>query len=59
MEELLANLRKDKEPLRQKKGFSSVLAVRANMFGSQYERVLPASSVANMYPFNCSGKTIP
>lgn len=26
---------------------------------SDYERVLPASSVANMYPFNFSGKTDP
>jgi hypothetical protein len=24
---------------------------------SQFERVLPASSVANLYPFNYSGKT--
>ena len=30
-----------------------------NHFGSQYERVLPASSVANLYPFNYSGKTDP
>ena len=30
-----------------------------NMFGSLYERVLPASSVANMFPFNFSGKTDP
>ena len=28
-----------------------------NVFGSQYERVLPSSSVANLYPFNYSGKT--
>ena len=27
-----------------------------NVFGSQYERVLPASSVANLYPLNYSGK---
>ena len=27
------------------------------MFGSQFERVLPASSVANLYPLNYSGKT--
>ena len=31
----------------------------ANQFGAQYERVLPASSVANLYPFNFSGKTDP
>ena len=29
------------------------------MFGAQYERVLPASSVVNLYPFNFSGKTDP
>ena len=30
-----------------------------NQFGTQFERVLPASSVSNMYPFNFSGKTDP
>ena len=30
-----------------------------NVFGDQFERVLPASSVANLYPFNYSGKTDP
>ena len=49
----------DRLTLRQKEGFLSVLPVGANMFGSQYERVLPASSVANLYPFNFSGKTDP
>jgi hypothetical protein len=28
-----------------------------NAFGAQFERVLPGSSVANLYPFNYSGKT--
>ena len=28
-------------------------------FKDQFERVLPASSVANLYPFNYSGKTDP
>ena len=49
----------DRLTLRQKEGFFSVLPVGANMFGAQYERVLPASSVANLYPFNFSGKTDP
>lgn len=31
----------------------------AHQFGAQYERVLPASSAANLYPFNFSGKTDP
>lgn len=49
----------DRLTLRQKEGFLSVLLVGANQFGAQYERVLPASSVANLYPFNFSGKTDP
>lgn len=49
----------DKLTLRQKEGFISVLPVGFNQFGSQFERVLPASSVANLYPFNYSGKTDP
>ena len=49
----------DRLTLRQKEGFLSVLPVGMNMFGSQYERVLPASSAANLYPFNFSGKTDP
>ncbi len=49
----------DRLTLRQKEGFLSVLPTGSNQFGMQYERVLPASSVANMYPFNFSGKTDP
>lgn len=49
----------DRLTLRQKEGFLSVLPVGANQFGAQYERVLPASSVANLYPFNFSGKIDP
>ena len=49
----------DKLTLRQKEGFLSVLPVGANQFGAQFERVLPSSSVANLYPFNFSGKTDP
>lgn len=49
----------DRLTLRQKEGFLSVLPVGANQFGAQYERVIPASSVANLYPFNFSGKTDP
>ena len=49
----------DRLTLRQKEGFLSVLPVGFNQFGAQYERVLPASSVANFYPFNFSGKTDP
>lgn len=49
----------DRLTLRQKEGFLSVLPCGANMFKEQFERVLPASSVANLYPFNYSGKTDP
>lgn len=49
----------DRLTLRQKEGFLSVLPVGANQFGAQYERVLPASSAANLYPFNFLGKTDP
>lgn len=49
----------DKLFLRQQEGCLSVLPFGANQFGAQFERVLPASSVANMYPFNFSGKTDP
>ena len=49
----------DRLALRQLDGFLSVLPFGYNHFGSQYERVLPASSVANLYPFNYSGKTDP
>jgi hypothetical protein len=45
--------------LRQQEGLLSALPVGANRFGAQFERVLPASSVANLYPFNYSGKTDP
>ena len=45
--------------LRQRQGFVSVMPGGRNEFGSQFERVLPAKSVANLYPFNYSGKTDP
>lgn len=47
----------DRLILRQKEGFLSAMPTGSNCFGTQYERVLPASSVANMYPLNYSGKT--
>ena len=59
MEVTRSKISVDRLTLRQKEGFLSVLPVGANQFGAQYERVLPASSVANMYPFNSSGKTDP
>ena len=47
----------DRLTLRQKEGFLSSLPIGANVFTEQYERVLPASSAANLYPFSYSGKT--
>ena len=47
----------DKLILRQQQGFQAVSPGGWNTFGAQFERVLPASSVANLYPFNYSGKT--
>lgn len=49
----------DRLTLRQKEGFLSAVPTGSNQFSAQYERVLPASSVANLYPFNFSGKTDP
>ena len=49
----------DKLLLRQKQGFCCVSPVGSNMLGREFERVLPAGSVANLYPFNYSGKTDP
>ena len=45
--------------LRQRDGFLSVNPMGSNRFGSQFERVLPASSVGDLFPFNYSGKTDP
>ena len=52
-----SKLNVDRLLLRQKQGFLCVGPSGRNLFGSQFERVLPASSVANLYPFNYSGKT--
>ena len=49
----------DRLHLRQKEGFISVMPSGYNMFKEEFERVLPASSVANLFPFNYSGKTDP
>lgn len=49
----------DKLFLRQKEGFESTQPCGKNVFGEQFERVLPASSTANLYPFNYSGKADP
>jgi type IV secretory pathway VirB4 component len=54
-----SKLNVDRLMLRQQQGFLCVMPSGRNLFGAQFERVLPASSVANLYPFNYSGKTDP
>lgn len=54
-----AKISTDRILLRQREGFTAANPAGYNTFGSLYERVLPASSVANLYPFNFSGKTDP
>lgn len=45
--------------LRQREGFLSANPAGSNALGAFAERVLPASSAANLYPMNYSGKTDP
>lgn len=52
-----SKLNVDRLMLRQQQGFIAVMPSGYNVFNDQFERVLPASSVANLYPFNYSGKT--
>ena len=54
-----SKLNVDRLMLRQQQGFQCVMPTGWNLFRDQFERVLPASSVANLYPFNYSGKTDP
>ena len=54
-----SKLNADQCLLRQREGFLASNPAGSNVFGSLYERVLPASSVANLYPFNYSGKNDP
>lgn len=49
----------DRLTMRQQEGFQSVSPCGRNAFTSLFERVLPASAVANLYPLNYSGKTDP
>ena len=54
-----SKLNVDRLLLRQKEGFLAVTPSGYDGFKEQFERVLPASSVANLFPFNYSGKTDP
>lgn len=48
----------DRLLLRQKEGFLSTGPVGSNVLGIQYERVLPASSAANLFPRTIQGRRI-
>ena len=54
-----SKLNADRCLLRQREGYLASNPAGSNVFGSLYERVLPASSVANLFPFNYSGKNDP
>ena len=54
-----SKLNADRVLLRQREGFLASNPAGSNVFGFLYERVLPASSVANLFPFNYSGKNDP
>ena len=54
-----AKLAADPLLLRQREGFLSANPAGRNALGAQFERVLPASSVANLYPINYSGRSDP
>ena len=54
-----AKLSADPLLLRQQEGFLSANPAGRNALGAQFERVLPASSTANLYPINYSGRSDP
>ena len=54
-----SKLAADRLLLKQREGFLAANPAGRNVLGTQFERVLPASSVANLYPNNYSGKTDP
>ena len=54
-----AKITVDRLHLCQQEGFCSVMPSGYNALGEQFERMLPASSVANLFPFSYTGKTDP
>ena len=54
-----AKISVDRLHLCQQEGFLSVMPSGYNAFGEEFERMLPASSVANLFPFSYTGKTDP
>lgn len=59
LELLRSKITTERLMLRQRESMLSVLPFGHNQCGLQYEIALPASSVANLYPFSYSGKTDP
>lgn len=51
------NIVKDNLFTQQRDGFVSAAPFGFNIFQKEFERVLPASSVGNLFPFSYSGKT--
>ena len=49
----------DKLHLRQLQAYNTIKPNGENCFGTEFERVYPSSSVANLYPFSYSGKADP
>ena len=47
----------DRLLIQQEKGFISVHPSGLNAFSTEFERILPASSTANLFPLNYSGRT--
>lgn len=54
-----ARITRDNLSLQQRDGFLSVAPFGQNEFKTEFERILPSSSVANLFPFSYSGKTDP
>lgn len=54
-----SRISKDVLYLQQRDGFMSVAPFGYNVFKEEFERILPSSSVANLFPFSYSGKTDP
>ena len=54
-----AKISVDRLHLCQQEGFLSVMPSGYNVLGEEFERMLPASSVANLFPFSYTGKTDP
>lgn len=54
-----ARITRDALLLQQRDAFTSVAPFGHNVFKTEFERILPSSSVANLFPFSYSGMTDP